>query len=80
MNQLSVIPIDRHVIDLAAGRRAASNLRRLASARAKLRAVPARALVCHWRRDPPAGALVCVWAVSQGAREPASPVPLRRAS
>jgi hypothetical protein len=80
MNQLSVIPIDRHVVDLAARRQAASNARRPAAARANLRAIPARALVCHWRRDPRTAALRCVWAVSQGAREPASPVPLRRAS
>ncbi len=80
MNQLSVIPIDRHVIDSVARRQAASNVRRLAAARANPRAAPAGPLVCHWRRDPPTGALLCVWAVSQGAREPASPVPLRRAS
>ena len=80
MNQLSLIPIDRHAVDLAARRRAASNVRRFAVARANLRAAPAGPLVCHWRRDPETGALLCVWTVSQGAREPASPVPLRRAS
>ncbi len=78
MNQLSLDPIGRDVIDLSAGRRAAANVRRLAAARANRRAAPADALVCHWRRDPANGALLCVWSVSQGAREPASPVPLRR--
>ncbi len=80
MNQLSLNPIDRNVIDLAARRQPASNVRRFAAARANLRAAPAGPLVCHWRRDPATGALRCVWTVSQGAREPASPVPLRRAS
>ncbi len=80
MNQLSQIRIDRHVIDLSARRQAASNLRRLATTRANLRAAPAGPLACHWRPDPATGALLCVWTVSRGAREPASPVPLRRAS
>jgi hypothetical protein len=80
MNQLSLNPIDRRAIDLAAVRQAASNVRRLASTRANLRATPTRALVCHWRRDPATRALLAVWTVSQGAREPAAPVPLRRAS
>jgi hypothetical protein len=80
MNQLSLNRIDRNVIDLSVRRHAASNARRFAAARADLRAAPAGSLVCHWRRDPATGALHCVWAVSRGAREPASPVPLRRAS
>ncbi|MFZ1963935.1 MAG: hypothetical protein WAU78_10820 [Roseiarcus sp.] len=80
MNQLSLIRIDRRVIDLSARRQAASNGRRLAAARADLRAASAGPLVRRWRRDPATGALLCVWAVSRGAREPASPVPLRRAS
>jgi len=80
MNQLSVIQNDRHAIDFTAVRPAASNVRRLATARANLRAAPIGLLACHWRRDPETGALLCVWTVSQGAREPASPVPLRRAS
>ncbi|HYA72598.1 MAG TPA: hypothetical protein VEF36_05535 [Roseiarcus sp.] len=87
MNQLSLNPIDRRVIDLSGRRQAASNVRRFEAARANLRAAPANLraapagpLVCHWRRDPATGALHCVWSVSQGAREPASPVPLRRAS
>ena len=40
MNQLSLNPIDRRAIDLAAVRQAASNVRRLASTRANLRATP----------------------------------------
>ena len=76
MNQLSLVRTDRHVIDLAARRQATSNVRRLAAARAKLRA----ALVCRWRRDPATEAMLCVWTVSRGAREPASPVHLRLAS
>jgi hypothetical protein len=80
MNQLSLNPIDRRAIDLAAVRQAASNVRRLASTRANLRATPTSALVCHWRRDPATRALLAVWTVSQGARELAAPVPLRRAS
>jgi hypothetical protein len=80
MNQLSVIQIDRRVIDLTARRRVASNVRRFAGARGNLPAAPAAFLACHWRRNPETEALLCVWAVSQGAREPASPVPLRRAS
>jgi hypothetical protein len=40
MNQLSLIPIDRHAIDLCAGRQAASNVRRLASAREPASPVP----------------------------------------
>jgi hypothetical protein len=80
MNQLSLARIDRRVIDLSARRQAASNVRRLAAARADLRAASARPLACHWRLDPATGALLCVWTVSRGAREPASPVPLRRAS
>jgi len=80
MNQLSLNPIDRRVIDLSVRRQAASNVRRFEAARANLRAALAGPLVCHWRRDPATGALHCVWSVSRGAREPASPVPLRRAS
>ena len=80
MNQLSVIRIDRRVIDLSVRRQTASNVRRLAAARGNLRAASTGPLVRHWRRDPATGALLCVWTVSQGAREPASPVPLRRAS
>lgn len=80
MNQLSVIQNDRHAIDFTATRQVALNVRRLATARVNLRAAPAGPLACHWRRDPATGALFCVWTVSQGAREPASPVPLRRAS
>jgi hypothetical protein len=80
VNQLSVNRIDRRVIDFTAAREVASSVRRLATARANLRAAPIGTLVCHWRRDPATGMLRCVWAVSQGAREPASPVPLRRAS
>jgi len=52
MNQLSLVRIDRHVIDLAARRQATSNVRRLAAARANLRAAPADPLVCRWRREP----------------------------
>ncbi len=80
MNQLSVSRIDRRVIDLSARRQAALNVRRFDAARANLRAAPAGPLGCHWRRDPATAALHCVWTVSPGAREPASPVPLRRAS
>jgi hypothetical protein len=80
MNQLSLIRVDRHVIDLSARRQAASSVFRLAAARANPRAASASPLVCHWRRDPATGALFCVWTVRQRAREPASPVPLRRAS
>ena len=80
MNQLSLIPIDRHVVDLIARRQVASNVRCLAVARANLRAAPSGRLACHWRPDPSTGALLCVWTVRQRAREPASPVPLRRAS
>jgi hypothetical protein len=80
MNQLSQIRIDRRVIDLSSRRLAASSLRRPAAARANPRAAPAGPIACQWRRDPATGALLCVWTVCQGAREPASPVPLRRAS
>ena len=80
MNQLSLIRVDRRVIDLSARCLAASNGRCLAVALANLRAASAGPLVRHWRRDPATGALLRVWTVSQGAREPASPVPLRRAS
>jgi hypothetical protein len=80
MNQLSVIQNDRHAIDFTAARQVALNVRRLATARANLRAAPAGPLACHWRRDSVTGMLRCVWAVSQGAREPTSPVPLRRAN
>ena len=80
MNQLSLIEIDPRVIDLSVRRQAASNGRRLAAARANLRPASAGPLVRHWRRDPATGALLCVWTVSRVAREPASPVPLRRAS
>lgn len=79
MNQLSLNPIDRNVIDLSVRRHAASNVRRFDAARANLRAAPAGSLVCHWRQDPATGTLHCVWIVSRGARAPASPVPLRRA-
>ncbi len=80
MNQLSLIQIDPRAIDLSARRQAASNGRRLAAARANLRAASTGPMVRHWRRDPPTGTLLCVWTVSHGGREPASPVPLRRAS
>jgi len=80
MNQLSRIQIDPRVVDLSARRPAASNRRRLAAARADLRAASAGSLVRQWRRDPATGGLLCVWTVSQGGREPAAPVPLRRAS
>ena len=80
MNQLSRIQIDRRVIDLTVRRQAASNVRRLAATRANLRAAQASRLVCHWRPDLATGALLSVWTASQGAHEPASPVPLRRAS
>ena len=79
MNQLSLNPIDRDVVDPTVRRLAASNVRQFDAARARLRVAP----VCHWRRDPATGALVCVWTVSprsSRARGPASPVPLRRAS
>jgi hypothetical protein len=79
MNQLSLIPSDRHAIDLSARRQASSGVRRLATARANLRVGSLRPLACHWRRDAATGALLCVWAVCQGGREPASTVPLRRA-
>jgi hypothetical protein len=78
MNQLSTKPIDRIVIDLSVARAAPANARRPILARAHPRAAPTGRLVCHWRRDPATGALTCVWTVSHGAREPASPVPLRR--
>jgi hypothetical protein len=78
MNQLSRKPIDRTVIDLPIAHPAASNARRLVAAPANPRATPNGPLVCHWRRDPATGTLACVWTVSHGAREPASPVPLRR--
>lgn len=80
MNQLSVNRIDRRVIDLSVSCLAASNGRRFASTRENLRAAPVGTLVCHWRRDPATRALLAVWNVSQGVREPAAPVPLRRAS
>jgi hypothetical protein len=64
MNQLSLDPVGRNVVDLAARRRRNA----------------AGALVCRWRRDASTGALCCFWTVSRGSREPASPVPLRRAS
>jgi hypothetical protein len=80
MNQLSANQIDRRVIDLGVRRQAASNLRRLAASRVNLRAAAAGPIACRWRRDSETGALLCVWTVSPGAREPASPVPLRRAS
>ena len=80
MNQLSLNPIDRNVIDPAVRRHSGverASFRRGARGPARRARGP---LVCHWRRDPATGALLCVWAVSHGAREPASPVPLRRAS
>jgi hypothetical protein len=80
MNQLSVNRVDRWVSDLSKGRQAASNVRRLATAGANRRVAPAGQLVCHWRRDSASRALLCVWTVSLGAREPAAPVPLCRAS
>jgi hypothetical protein len=64
MNQLSLNPVGRDVVDLAARRR-----RRLSAA-----------LTCQWRRDASTGALTCVWTARRAARETASPVPLRRAS
>ncbi len=79
MNQLSLNPIDRRVVDLA-GREAAASVRRFAATRANRRVAPAGSLVCRWRRDPATRTLVCVWSVSHSAREPAAPVPLRRAS
>ena len=80
MNQLSHFPIDRHAIDPAASRPAASNVVSFAAFRANLRAAVARPLICHWRRDPATGALHCFWTVSRGARAPAGAVPLPRAS
>jgi hypothetical protein len=64
MNQLSLNPVGRNVVDLAARRRH----RRTG------------ALTCQWRRDASTGALTCVWTARRAARETASPVPLRRAS
>ncbi len=80
MNQLSHNPIDRDVVDLSASRRTAPDVRRFVAVRANLRAAPAGPLACRWRRDSVTGALLCVWSVYRGAREPAAPVPLRRAS
>jgi hypothetical protein len=64
MNQLSVIPVGRELVDLAARRRRKS----------------ADALFCRWRCDPATGALSCLWTTRRAARETASPVPWRRAS
>jgi hypothetical protein len=64
MNQLSIDLVGRNGVDLPARRRRN----------------PAAALVCRWRRDASTGALCCFWTVSRGSREPAAPVPLRRAS
>jgi hypothetical protein len=64
MNQLSLNPVGRNVVDLAARRP-----RR-----------PTGTLTCQWRRDASTGALTCVWTARRAARETASPVPLRRAS
>jgi hypothetical protein len=80
MNQLSVNRIGRRAIALSVSRPAASNVRRFATARGNLRAAPIGTLVCHWRRDSATRALLAVWTVSQSGREPAAPVPLRRAS
>jgi hypothetical protein len=80
MNQLSLNPIDRRAIDRSVRRPAASNVVSFAAARANRRAAPIRPLVCQWRRDPATGALHCAWSLAKGAREPALPVPLRRAS
>lgn len=80
MNQLSRFPIDRHAIDPATGRPAASNVVSFAAARANRRAAAARSLVCHWRRDPATGKLQCAWTVSRGTRTPAAHVPLCHAS
>ena len=64
MNKLSVIPVGRDVVDLAARRRRKS----------------ADALFCRWRCDPTTGALSCFWTTRGASRESASAVPLRRAS
>jgi hypothetical protein len=64
MNQLSLNPVGRNVVDLAARRR-----RR-----------PTGTLACQWRRDASTGALICVWTARRAARDSASPVPLRRVS
>ena len=64
MNQLSLNPVDRNVVDLFVRRRRRST----------------GALTCQWRRDASIGALTCVWTARRAAREAASPVPLRRAS
>jgi hypothetical protein len=79
VKELSLNAIDRNVIDLSVSGRKAPGARRIAAARADLRAMPAGGVVCRWRRDPATGALVCVWSASRGGREPAPPVPLRRA-
>jgi hypothetical protein len=38
------------------------------------------AWVCAWIDDPATGAISCVWTTRRAAREPASPIPLRRAA
>ncbi|HXZ17235.1 MAG TPA: hypothetical protein VEH77_14930 [Roseiarcus sp.] len=64
MNKLSRNRVDHVVVELSARGRGRST----------------DALVCRWRRDASTGALICAWGRAGLAREPASPVPLRRAS